>query len=184
MNDENTLWNFVAGVVENAAGTAISAGLIFFSLYWLFRRHPEYWAEVLNRMLSRLSDFEYHVLEGRLIWKFRPEAEQQEHEVAALDPQDLPDQRYKPVSRIVRTYKKGSKTYTSHAIDFEPINGDIPHVESVTYTLPNWFRNREREKLAPDTELRVAVWGGLSISAIVKSGQHHESHQVQLKSVA
>ena len=57
-----------------------SALLIAAGVYLLIRRHPEYWTEVFNRLLSRLSDFEYHVLEGRLIWKFRPEDEQQEEE--------------------------------------------------------------------------------------------------------
>jgi len=183
MQSESTFWNFLAGIVENAVGTALSAMAIFLGVYWLFKRHPEYWTEVLNRMISRLSDFEYHVLEGRLIWRFRPEAEQQEQEVEAIDAQNLPAQWYKPVSRIVRTYKKGGKTYTSHAIDFEPVTTDIPLIESVAYTLPKWFRNQEREKTAPDTELRVAVWGGLSIEATAKSGEHSEKHHIQLKSV-
>lgn len=182
MKDVSPFWSFLTGVVENAIGTALSAGVIFSVMYWLFKRHPQYWTEVLNRLLSRLSDFEYHVLDGRLIWKFRPEAEQQEFEVR--ESSELPALWYKPVSRAVRTYRKGTKVYTSHAIDFEPVSADVPPLESVAYTLPKWFRNREKEKTTPDTELRVAVWGGLAISAVAKSGQHSEQHTIELKSVA
>jgi hypothetical protein len=176
--------DFLTGVIENTLGMVFSAVLIAVGVYLLVRRHPEYWTKVFNRLLSRLSDFEYHVLEGRFIWKFRPEDEQQEEETDDFEPHNLPEKWYKPVTRVVRTYNKGSKTYTSHAIDFEPISAEIPPLEVVEYTLPKWFKNKQRQKFSPDSELRVAVWGGLGISATVKSGQHYESHSIQLNPVA
>jgi len=176
--------DFILGVLENALGMIFSAVLITAPAYFIFKHHPEYWTEVLNRLLSRLSDFEYHILEGRLVWKFRAEDEQQEKELDEIQDQNLPKQWYKPVTRVVRRYKKGEKSYTSHAIDFLPISADVPALESIEYKLPNWFKNRARNKVAPDSEIRVAVWGGLSVSAIVKSGDHIESHTVQLNTSA